>query len=52
MIRNNLCRTARPSSPRHRLERASSGLVSGMGMFLLLSAFAGYLYDVRRIVLA
>src|SRR5579859_3190927 len=39
-------------SLRHRLERASSGLVFGMGMILLLTAFAGCLYDVRRIALA
>jgi hypothetical protein len=45
-------RNQSPRSLRHRLERASSGLVFGMGMILLLTAFAGYLYDVRRIALA
>src|SRR5260370_25786033 len=48
----NLRQSDRPRTLRHRLERASSGLVFGMGMILLLTAFAGYLYDVRRIALA
>src|SRR5260370_13146269 len=48
----NLRQSDRPRTLRHRLERASSGLVFGLGMILLLTAFAGYLYDVRRIALA
>src|SRR5260370_37177498 len=48
----NLRQSDRPRTLRHRLERASSGLVFGMGMILLLTAFAGYLYDGRRVALA
>src|SRR5258706_16031629 len=37
---------------RRRLERGNAGMFFGLGMILILVAFAGYLNDVRRVALA
>jgi len=43
----------RPRSARlRRMEQGSASLVFALGMIVILIAFAGYLYDVRRISLA